>query len=102
MATPSKWLHSDVTLHVGTMIEVKEHISSFDRRPFAIIQSDETRVREHGRLDTIMRLPFEGDADCIPVGVVSKDYALLQHSAVFDEAMKALQDAKIDPASVDA
>ena len=102
MATPSKWLNSDVTLHVGTMTEVKEHIPSFDRRPFAITQPVETRVRDNGRLDTIVRLPIGEDADCVPVGVVSTEYALLQHSSVFDEAIKALESAKIDPASVDA
>jgi len=102
MATPSKWLNSDVTLHVGTMTDVKAHIPSFDRCPFAVAQSDKLSVRENGRLDTIVRLPFKGDTDCVPVGVVSKDYALLQHSSVFDEAIKALESAKIDPASVDA
>ena len=102
MATPSKWLNSDVTLHAGTMTEVKEHIPSFDRRPFASNQSGQPSARENGRLDTIVRLPIDDDLDCVPVGVVSKDYALLQHSSVFDEAMKALEDAKIDPASVDA
>ncbi len=49
-----------------------------------------------------MRLPFGDDPDCVPVGVVSKGYALLQHSAVFNEAMNALEEAEIDPASVDA
>lgn len=102
MATPSKWLNSNVTVHIGSMIEVKEHVPSFDRRPFALTRSETTTVRANNRLDTIVRLPFAGDPDCIPVGVVSKDYALLQHSSVFDEAMKALADARIDPASVAA
>ena len=45
-----------------------------------------------------MRLPIGEDSECVPVGVVSRDYALLQHSSVCDEAKKALEDAKIDPA----
>ena len=102
MATPSRWLNSDVTLHVGTIADVKAHVPSFDRRPFALAQSDRPWVRENDRLDTIVRLPFADDFGCVPVGVVSKDYALLQHSSVFDETMKALEDAKIDPATVDA
>ena len=102
MATLSRWLNSDVTLHVGTIADVKAHVPSFDRRPFALAQSDRPWVRENDRLDTIVRLPFADDFGCVPVGVVSKDYALLQHSSVFDETMKALEDAKIDPATVDA
>ncbi len=49
-----------------------------------------------------MRLPIGQDTECVPVGVVSRDYALLQHSSVCDEAKKALEDAKIDPAKVSA
>lgn len=84
------------------MTEVAGYIPSFDRRPFALSQSGDIRNRENDRLDTIVRRPHRDDLDHIPVGVVSKDYALLQHSSVFDEALKALEAASIDPATVDA
>jgi len=42
------------------------------------------------------------DRSAIPVGVVSKDYALVQHTAVLDVASKALEKSKIDPSEVKA
>jgi hypothetical protein len=102
MATLSKWMNSAVTLHPGKLTEISERVPVFDRRPFALARSAGSSVRDNGRLDTIVRLPLNGDADCVPVGVVSKDYALLQHSSVVDEAVKALEEAQIDPATVDA
>jgi hypothetical protein len=101
MATLSKWMNSAVTLHSGKLTEISEHVPAFARRPFALTQSANVKVRDNGRLDTIVRLPINGDADCVPVGVVSKDYALLQHSSVLDETLKALEEADIDPATVD-
>lgn len=102
MTTPSRWMNSAVTLHAGKLTEISKHVPAFDRRPFALIQSGGIDVRDNGRLDTIVRLPLNGDDDCVPIGVVSKDYALLQHSSVLDEAVRALEESKIDPASVDA
>lgn len=88
MATPSKWMNSTVTLHAGKLTEISKHVPAFDRRPFALIQTGAIAVRDNARLDTIVRLPLNGDDDCVPIGVVSKDYALLQHSSVLDEAVK--------------
>lgn len=102
MTPPSKWMNSAVALHAGKLTEISKHVPAFDRRPFALIQSGGIAVRDNARLDTIVRLPLNGDADCVPIGVVSKDYALLQHSSVLDETVKALEESTIDPASVDA
>ena len=89
MPTPSKWFNSDVTLHAGKMTELAQYIPSFDRCSFALGASNKAATRANDRLDTIVRLPIGDDRDHIPVGVGSKDYALLQHSSVFDEALKA-------------
>ena len=97
---PASGSISDVTLHVGTMIEVKGTFLRVGVHSHA--QYPRPSARENERLETIVRLPIADDRDCIPVGVVSKDYALLQHSSVFDEAIKALENAEIDPARVDA
>jgi hypothetical protein len=102
MTCLSKWMNSAVTLHAGKVTEITKHVPAFDRRPFALIQSGGIAVRENARLDTIVRLPLNGDAYCVPIGVVSKDYALLQHSSVIDETVKALEESKIAPASVDS
>ncbi len=102
MASSSKWLNSGVTTHQGSFLDIVKHVPSFDRFPFAIPSTEGTKARANGRLDTIVRLPIGEDSECVPVGVVSRDYALLQHSSVCDEAKKALEEAKIDPGSVDA
>lgn len=102
MATSSKWLNSPTTVHAGKLGDVAKHVPSFVRRPFALPSSAEDTFRDHSRLDAIVRLPLNGDADCIPVGVVSKDYALLPHTEVIRAAEQALEAALIDPADVDA
>ena len=102
MASSSKWFNSGVATHHGSFLDVVKHVPSFDRLPFTIASSDGTKARANGRLDTIVRLPIGEDSEWVPVGVVSRDYALLQHTSVCDEAKKALEDAKIDPAKVSA
>ena len=102
MATSSKWLNSATTVHAGKLGDVAKHVPSFDRRPFALPSSLFDSFRDNSRFDAIVRLPLNGDADCIPVGVVSKDYALLPHTEVIRAAEQTLEAAKIEPADVDA
>lgn len=102
MATSSKWLNSATTVHIGKLGDVAKNVPSFVRRPFAVRSSAHDSFRDHSRLDAIVRLPVNGDADCIPVGVVSRDYALLQHTEVIRAAEQALEAAQIDPGDVDA
>lgn len=102
MTTSSTWLHSPVFVHTGFLTDVSKHVPSFDRRPFALAPSGSECARDNTRLDTIVRLPQDADPDCIPIGVVSKDYALLPHTAVVAAAVQALADAHIDPAGVEA
>lgn len=92
LATSTKWGNSPVCTHSGTIDDIRLHIPSFERRPFG----------NNLRLDTVVRLPHEDDPDCVPVGVVSKGYALLPHTTVLDLAVQALDAAKINPADVRA
>ncbi|MBW6487066.1 MAG: DUF945 domain-containing protein [Syntrophobacterales bacterium] len=100
--TRPKWFNSPVTFHEGTLTEIRAHVPSFERRGFGLTQPENERSRLNERLDTIVRLPFGEDNTFIPVGVVSKDYALVPHLAVLDVATKALADAKIATAAVKA
>jgi hypothetical protein len=90
-----KWFNSPVTLHKGMLTEIRRHIPEFE-------QPGNERSRLNERLDMIVRLPFEDDANLIPVGVVSKDYALIPHTAVLDVATSVLEGAKIPPGEVKA
>ena len=100
--TGPKWFHSPVTFHEGTLTEIRAHIPAFERRGFGLTPPGNERSRLNERLDTIVRLPFGKDEAFIPIGVVSKDYALVPHDAVLDVAVKALADAKIKPDDVKA
>jgi hypothetical protein len=95
-----KWFSSPVTFHQGTLADVRSHIPDFERRSFSLVQPGGAHTCPNERFDTIVRLPFEGDGNFIPVGVVSKEYTLVPHSAVFDMAVKALESANIKPADV--
>ena len=97
-----KWFNSPVTFHEGTLNEIRTHIPVFERRGFGLTQPGNEQSRLNERLDTIVRLPFGEDKTFIPVGVVSKDYALVPHTAVLDVATKALDAAKIAPSDVKA
>ena len=97
-----KWFNSPVTFHAGTLTDIRKHIPAFERRGFGLTQADNQLSRLNERLDTIVRLPFGDDKTFIPVGVVSKDYTLVPHDAVFDIAAGALDDAKIALSDVKA
>jgi hypothetical protein len=96
----AKWLNSPSATYRGTFSEISRHIPRFDRQPFTLAQPDGAPVRINERLDTIVRKPFGDDPAYIPVGVVSKNYALIDHIAVVEAAAKALDSAKIDPTTV--
>lgn len=100
--TRPKWFNSPVTWYEGTLAEVRQHIPAFERRSFGLTQPDNESSRLNERLDTIVRLPFGDDQTFIPVGVVSKDYALVPHGAVFDIAREALNAVGIAPGDVKA
>ena len=95
-----KWLNSPVTIYKGSLSDVRQYIPAFERRTFALTQSDNERSRLNERLDTIVRLPFQSDRTFVPVGVVSKDYTLIPHTTVIDAAIQALQSVKIEPSKV--
>jgi len=86
-----KWLNSPVTNYEGTLPQIRQYIPTFERRSFALTQPGNERSRLNERLDTIVRLPFGEDQNMVPVGVVSKDYALVPHTAVLDVAANALK-----------
>lgn len=97
-----KWLNSPVTVHKGSPMEIRAHLPSFERRCFGLTQAGGEQTRLNERLDTIVRLPFREDKTFIPVGVVSKDYALVLHTTVLDVAIQALDAAKVAPSDVKA
>ena len=97
-----KWFNSLVTFHRGTLESVRPFVPDFERRAFDLKQPDNEHSRLNERLNTIVRKPFREDRNFIPVGVVSKRYALVQHLDVLDVAVKAFDEVKIAPKDVGA
>lgn len=90
-----RWFKSNVASHYGTIAAVRETIPSFERRGFGVTQPGEARSRVNERQDLIVRAPIGTDPDYVPVGVVSKDYALVQHRGVVDVVVEALEASDI-------
>ena len=97
-----KWFSSPVTFRQGTLYDVRSYIPEFERRSFSLAQPGGEYTILNTRLDTIVRLPFQGDGNFIPVGVVSKDYTLVPHTAILNIAEQALTSVKIKPIDVKA
>lgn len=98
----TKWFNSPVAFHEGNLADIRKYIPTFERRCFALTQTDYKMSRLNENLDTIVRLPFGDDQNYIPVGVVSKHYILVQHLEIIDVVTKALENMKIVPNDVKA
>lgn len=98
----AKWFRSPVGFHNGNLVEIGAHIPTFERRSFGLTQAGKNLSRLNENLDMIVRMPFADDDSFIPVGVVSKDYALVPHTDVLRVVIKALDTVKISPAGVRA
>lgn len=95
------------------MESLREHIPLYERRTFgaafrplsttSIAQNMEQHPSVSGINhfhDVIVRMPLKlGDAE-IPVGIVSKQYTLIQHSILFDETLAAIKRAGVDPSEI--
>jgi len=99
---PRKWFNSLVTSHAGTLASIGNCIPTFERRGFALTQPGGEKSALNQRLDTIVRMPFGEDQNFIPVGVVSKDYTLVQHGEVLNAAKRAIAVAGVKPEEVRA
>ncbi len=97
-----KWFSSPVAFHQGSLADVRAHIPDFERRSFSLEQPGGERTCLNARFDTIVRRPFQGDGNLIPVGVVSKDYTLVPHKAALNIVERSLESVSVDPADVRA
>jgi hypothetical protein len=97
-----KWLGSPISFVESDIGKMRRHIPKFERRSFALTQpkNDLSRLNEY--LDAIVRKPFGENHNFIPVGVVSKEYTLIQHAEVMDVAMTVFEESNIKLDSVKA
>jgi hypothetical protein len=90
-----KWFNSEVKNFTGTLDQIREHIPSFERTSFTIPDRNGTTGKPNKNLDTIVRLPTNEDKSFAPVGVVSKDYKLVQHQEVVNMLEEAISSVGI-------
>jgi hypothetical protein len=100
----NKWFSSSLTTYKGPIDAVRGFIPKFDRRSFGPrllpVEGEDSPfspsfpggVPGYNRfLDTIVRQPINSGEVEVPVGIVSKQYTLVQHQALLDEALKAIE-----------
>lgn len=91
-AIQSRWRNSSVRSLECSLPNVFDHLPDFERRTLALQDVDGMRSCLNPRLDTIIRKPHGDDPNYVPVGVVSKGYALVPHKEVLRAAADALRD----------
>jgi hypothetical protein len=107
-----KWQASPVMCYKGPLDQVRKHIPTFERKTFgpALLPAKDFDVenpfatpyppgfnRFH---DVIVRQPINSQEVEVPVGIVSKQYTLIQHQDLVDTALHAVQKARIDPSEI--
>ena len=109
-----KWLSSPVTAYRGTLDQIKQLIPKFERRTFGpeLLPSekfgddnlflDPLPAGFNRNFDVIVRMPMHKDDVEVPVGIVSKQYSLIQHNSIFEEAFKAVGIARIEQEKIQA
>jgi len=80
----------------GTLGEIMESLPHFGRQPFAIpsVNGDEVGVNRY--VDVVYRMGTRQGEKTIPVGVVSKNYRLIDHQQVLTTIEQALIANNID------
>jgi len=97
------WLGLPVEKPVeGSITQVRERLPHFGRQPFAMSSANGEDVGISPYLDMIYRMPTRQGEKAIPIGVVSKNYRLVDHHLVLQTVQDALLDNNVDPGAVQA
>jgi hypothetical protein len=87
---------------VGTITDVLAALPQFGRQPFAMASANGGEVGFNPFCDMVYRMPTRPNEKSIPVGVVSKNYRLVDHHQVLRIVRDVLVDNEIDPAGISA
>jgi hypothetical protein len=97
--TGYSWLGSPVGSVESSLDAVREWLPVFDRRPFAMHRRGGVPAPANPRYDAIVRR--DGYSE-MPVGIVSKQYTLVQHTDVLDTVVQELRGVDIEAEAVKA
>ncbi len=103
------WGGLPVTVYKGSANSVKQHLPKFERRTFGQTTNSLATDQHVGFMeplphqtgvnpyhDVIVRMPIKTTEMEVPVGVVSKNYTLVQHEKIFDAAHSALTSSGVE------
>ena len=75
-----RWLGLPVCLPIeGTLNDVLKSLPRFGRQPFVMPSLTDDEMGVNPFLDMVYKLPSRQGENCIPIGVVSKNYRLIDH-----------------------
>jgi hypothetical protein len=74
----------------GTFDEVMGALPHFGRQPFAIASPNGDELGVNNYLDMVYRLPIRKSEKTVPLGVVSKNYRLLDHHQVLGAVQQSM------------
>jgi hypothetical protein len=83
------------------LMEVSQAIPAFTRRPFRLSEGSPPET-VNPFYQVIVRLPTEDESAEVPVGLVSRNYQLVQHHEILQRAASSLARFGIDLAKVSA
>ncbi|HLG99433.1 MAG TPA: hypothetical protein VKX49_24190 [Bryobacteraceae bacterium] len=94
----NSWLGLPVAQPVeGTLVQVVAHLPQFGRQSFTMSSVNGTEMAVNPYLDMIYRVPSRHGELPVPVGIVSKNYRLVDHHLVLRTMEEVLADFGIDP-----
>ncbi len=95
-----RWFGDEVHEYSGSLAEIAGYLPTFRRQPLALMSTDGTRSTINWHRDLIVRCGRDKDEDDVPIGLVSKQYQLVQHTDVLACAARALQTARISSTDI--
>lgn len=80
----------------GTFDDVLSALPHFGRQPFAMASLNGDELCINSYLDMVYRLPIRQSERPVPVGVVSKNYRLLDHHQILMTIQQSMANRKLD------
>ena len=94
-----KWLGLPTTRTTLPLLDASQAIPAFTRRPFQI-GSSTPYATVNPYYEVIVRLPTDEQPTEIPVGLVSRNYQLIQHHEILQRAASTLASLGVDPRKI--